>query len=381
MIQLKMTKNIALIELQPHPTTIGGVNTHIEYLSRELKKRGHKVTIITSRPSSKLLSKNKLRKDIVYVGIEHKKFDDFKGINKLFYYLWRFFFEIIFVISLTKTLRRSEYNIIDVQSPITPALACSFSGKKYFITAHGIHHQGFKKLYSSRKDVIVSRIGSTIYKIFERYNIKRATRIICLGQDTLDYYSKFNDCVIIPNGIDTEKFKSKNLKRKKVIISVGRFTEQKQVDKLVKAMDNLPDYVLKVIGLGPLEEQIKTMCSKRKNCEFLGYKDQEEISLYLQEARFMILPSLFEGLPISMLEGMSCGVIPVTTMVGDIPIVVKEGKTGFFLKNNSPEEIIKTVRKAEKTNVTKISRSCTNLIKKDYAWEKITTRFLEAWEK
>ena len=372
---------ICFIELQPFPTTIGGGITHLNELSKELIRIGHEVSIITSQPEKEFKLDSGLEKlNLYHVGMIHKKLGDYKGIWRIYYYVWRIIFETCFIIGTNKILRNNEFDIINPQSPITTSLPCSLFKRKFFITAHGVHNKGFSRLYKEKKEFFVSSIASVLYRLMEKFNIKKARGIICLGRDTFDYYSKFNKCVIIPNGVDSKRFSSKSRERKKLIVSIGRLTEQKAVDKLILAMDKLPDYKLNIIGLGDLEEQIKDLCKERKNCQFLGYKAQEEIIPYLREARFTILPSLFEGLPISMLEAMSCGVIPIATGVGDILSVVKEGKTGFVLRNSSPEEIVEVVRKAERKNLKEISSNCSDMIRKNYSWHKIARQYLKAWK-
>ncbi|MAE49230.1 hypothetical protein CMI48_00210 [Candidatus Pacearchaeota archaeon] len=371
---------ICLIELQPFPTTIGGGITHLNELAKELLKRGHEVTIITSPPGKKFtLDKGLEKLRLHHVGIVHKPLASFKGLGKAKYFIWRLKFERSFVKGVQEVLKREEFDVINTQSAITTSLPCSLLKKKFFITAHGVHHHGFQKLYRKQKDWAVAELGGRLYKWLEPYNVKRAEKIICLGHDSLEHYSKMKECVIIPNGIDTKRFSPGQGARGKTIVSVARFTEQKALDKLLLAMDDLKDYKVNMVGLGPLEPMVKKMCSERKNCEFLGYKTQEQIVPYNKRARFTILPSLFEGLPIAMLEAMSCGVIPITTPVGDIPLTVKDGKTGFILKDNSAKTIVETVRRAEKTNLKKISKACSDLIEKEYSWVKIVDRFLDAW--
>jgi len=374
-------KKICFIELQPFPTTIGGGITHLNELSKELLRRGYDVSIITSSPGKNFKLDSGLEKlHIYHVGLVHKRLEDFKGIRKIIYYLWRGIFEITFVFSVARVLKKEKFDIINTQSAITTSLPCSLLKKDFFITAHGIHSEGFKKLYHEKKNFFVSNLASWIYQAIEKFNAKRARAIICLGKNSFDFYSNYNRCIEIPNGINTKRFSSNITNRKKIIVSVGRLTEQKAVDNLILAMDYLPDYKLKIIGLGPMEELIKQMCSKRKNCEFLGYKTQDEIVSHLKDARFTVLPSLFEGLPISMLEAMACGVIPIVTPVGDIPSIIQDKKNGFLLADNLPKTIHETIRIAEKKDLKELSHNCSKLIKDKFSWEKIANRFITTWE-
>jgi glycosyltransferase involved in cell wall biosynthesis len=374
---------IGFIELQPIPSTIGGGSTHLVELGKALIRKGHTPVVITTMPND---AGYDAPKEFFYegiffirVGMKHKKMEDFKGgWKKLLYYIWRPFFEMSFVLGTRKVLRREYFDVIDAQSPISTSLPCSIWGYGYFITCHGIHNEGFKNLYKAKGNWFVSKIGGFVYSILEKYNIKRCKKVICLGKETYDCYSKSKDSVIIPNGVDAEKFKFNPENRKKILLSVGRLTEQKAIDKLVLAMNKLPDYKLVIIGGGDMEVKIKQMCLERKNCELLGFKNHEEIIKHMQKARFLVIPSLFEGLPITLLEGMSCGCIPIMTNVGEK--VLTEGTNGFFLKDNSPDEISHVVKVAEKNDMERVRTNCRQLIEDVYNWDNIAGEYLKAWK-
>jgi len=377
---MKDKKHICFIELMPVPSTIGGGITHLLNLSKQLIKEGYKVTIISSKSSEKTRIPKEYKKiNFIYVGLEHKKFENYHGVWKIFYLFWRLAFELSFLYETKKILRKLKPDIINTQSLITASLPASLFGFRFFVTAHGIHNYGFKKLYTIKKDFFASKIGAKIYSLIEKFNTKKAATIICLGKETFEYYKKYNKCEIIANGVDIKKFKP-GKKKKNLIISVGRLTEQKQVDRLILAMDELKNYELWVIGLGPLESKIKRLCEERKNCKFLGYKNQDEIAKLMAKAMFTVLPSEFEGLPISMLEAMACGVIPIATKVGDIPDVISEGKNGFFLENNKPKTIVEKMKKINKKNLDKISKNAKKTIEKNYSWEKIAEKYIQIYE-
>lgn len=371
-------KHLCIVELMPIPQTIGGVPTHILELSKSLAKKGWKISIISSRSREKLGLKIK-GVDFYHVGIEHKKIEDFKGFWKLVYLFWRIFFEIFFVLGSIKLIKKLNPDIINSEGLITHAVPSIFSGKRFVCTAHGIHSDGFKKLYKLKGQNIFSIIFSALYYPLETLSASRAERVICLGKDTFEFYKKFGKCIIIPNGIDTGKFKSVKGKRENNLIFVGRFTQQKAPDKIIKAMSSLPEYNLDIIGLGPLQQEVENLCSERKNCRILGYKTQQQLPPLLNKASFIVIPSEFEGLPIAMLEAMACGCIPIATKVGDIADVIKDGKNGFLLENNKPETIARKIKSIKKANLEEIKK---NTIKTalEYSWSKISDKFIKIYE-
>ena len=269
---------ICFVELTPFPYTLGGGTTHIINLAEALLKKGHKVFVLSSRSSTKykkIAIDNRIK--LINIGMRHLKFEDFSSLKLLFYIPYRILFELSFIFGSIFALRKIKPDITNTQSLITTSLACSLLNKKFVATAHGIHSLGFKRPYELKKSPLASIVGSKIYRIIEKFNVKKAKSIICLGKDTFDFYRKYNKCAIIPNGVNLDKFKPSNLKKDKQIISVSRLTEQKAVDKLVLAMDNLKDYKLIIIGSGPMESYIKELVKTRKNCKFLGYKEEKDI--------------------------------------------------------------------------------------------------------
>jgi len=368
-------KHVCFIELMPIPQTIGGVPTHLLELSRHLSKLGWKISIISGKSSKPFKQIPGI--SIYQVGIPHKPFDDFKGIKKIFYFFWRIAFETAFIFGALKKIKKLNPDMINSESLITHSIPAVLSGKKFVVTEHGINSMA--KFYKIQGENFVSNIISTFFVPLMKFNAKRSSKIICLGIDTYNFYSKWKDSVIITNGVDNKKFAFKNKKRNKTIIFAGRFSPQKSPDKIIKAMDYLPEYNLLVVGLGPLENEMRKLCSERKNCRFLGYKNHEELAELFNKSSFIVLPSEFEGLPIVMLEAMACGVIPIATRVGDNADVIQERISGFLLKDNNPRTIAETVKKASKMKLSKIRQNAVKEIEKNYSWDNIAKKYSEVY--
>lgn len=66
--------------------------------------------------------------------------------------------------------------------------------------------------------------------------------------------------------------------------------------------------------------------------EFLGWIDGERKSRLLSVADIFVLPSYYEGLPISLLEAMSWGIPIISTTVGGIPELVRDGTSGILIE-------------------------------------------------
>lgn len=139
----------------------------------------------------------------------------------------------------------------------------------------------------------------------------------------------------------------KNSSADKVFINVARCGEAKNHKMLFEAFDELTKtnshLQLIVLGNGFEDSPLWAYC-KHPHIHILGLKDN--VGDYLLCANFFILSSLWEGLPISLLEAMSCGLIPVCTPAGGIPDVVTDGQTGFLSPSFQKVDFIQTIKRA-----------------------------------
>jgi len=359
----------------PYPYFIGGGKTHIDNLASYLIKKGHEIYVVSSKSNEKKLDYPEEIK-VVNVGLKHRKF---KG--SLLSYLYRMVFEIFFVLSAGVKLKKIKPDIVNAQSLITTALPCSIFRIPFVATVHGIFKLGFSKIWELKNKKTVSKF-SFFYELIEKFNLKKCRAIVCLGKTTYDYYKKYNNnCFIVPNGINTNAFYNMKLKREKDLIFIGRFTEQKGVLNLVEAMNKLEKNKLTLVGEGDLKEEILKRVKNKKNVEYLGVKSQAEVAKLFNITRFHVMPSEFEGLPISLLESMACGCIPITTNVGESGDVIKHGENGFLMVNNTPEGIINALKLAEKEDLDLISKNCARTIKEGYDWNILTDKFIDVYNK
>lgn len=118
---------------------------------------------------------------------------------------------------------------------------------------------------------------------------------------------------------------------------VGRLSEEKGVDTLLKAASHLP-YPLKVIGDGPLSSSLRNLYTQ-ENIEFLGYLPSKEVFDIVKSARLLVLPSIcYENNPFSIIESLCMGTPVLGARIGGIPELIEENFNGFlFTPQNIPE--------------------------------------------
>lgn len=139
-------------------------------------------------------------------------------------------------------------------------------------------------------------------------------------------------------GIDTETFSPViDAKRESLILFVGRLTQQKGCDYLIRAMEsvnaNIPSAKLYIIGDGPERTNLEKLSNSLKvNCSFLGAQKEDKIKEMLSRARVFCCPSFSEGLGLVFLEAQAMGVPVVSFDSGGIPEAVINNQTGMLYK-------------------------------------------------
>lgn len=165
----------------------------------------------------------------------------------------------------------------------------------------------------------------TIRNIFRRMLLKNATDYLaCSYEAGIGLYGEDHPFVFVPNGIDLGSYENipqskeeirneLNIPQNALVIgNIGRFEEQKNHDVLINIFEEIvkkrPNSHLILIGEGSLEDRIKNKVIKldlQSKVSFLGLRD--DIPQLLKAMDVFLMPSLYEGLPISAVEAQAAG--------------------------------------------------------------------------
>lgn len=125
-----------------------------------------------------------------------------------------------------------------------------------------------------------------------------------------------------------------------VLVSVGRLDTQKDplllIDAFARLQSTRVDTVLVLIGDGILRQKIEQRARElgvAQRVVLAGLLQPAEVSDYLRAADLFVLSSAYEGMPMSVLEAMGCGLPVVTTRVGEVHRVVNSGRNGMISKS------------------------------------------------
>ena len=174
--------------------------------------------------------------------------------------------------------------------------------------------------------------SSTQYLTYQLYApfLARYDRVIVFSEIQRDLLTKLgvpgDRIAVIPNGVDRYKYSpgysslKYQLRAKKLFVYQGRIATEKNIEALLKAWKLAQlgdDCQLLMVGDGPIRSSLQPHYGKEHNIIWFGYvaDEQQRINI-LRAADVFILPSLVEGLSISLLEAMSCGAACIATDAG-----------------------------------------------------------------
>tara|TARA_X000001316_G_C917657_1_gene31842 strand:- start:4 stop:1116 length:1113 start_codon:yes stop_codon:yes gene_type:complete len=178
--------------------------------------------------------------------------------------------------------------------------------------------------------------------------------------------------IVVPNGVEVPK-KPIELEAKQGVVFLGRLHEKKQARELVKywRLSNvLAQHDLTIVGWG--EEGyinlIKSEISMSQNIIYQGPAFGIEKRKILERAKYFILPSLSEGLPMAVLEAISYGCIPIITDECNLPELIKIGVAERLrLDLQNLEEIIVGMEKLSLAEL-RIRQNNAMLKSRDFSW-------------
>lgn len=278
----------------------------------------------------------------------------------------------IYAVFLLVTFRK-KYDIIHIHPNLLYFLAPLLRLRyKVIITVHGI--KGFK-FYDNK-----------FIWFFFRTALGFANAIVAVNlKDKKELEKIFNRAEYIPNGVDLSTYSKINLKVEKKISFIGRIHEQKGIIYLLESFDiinkEFPDFKLEIIG-GMTEYAYELQKKFRnKNVAWRGsITDRKEIIRSLKSAYCIVLPSLWEGLPLTLFESLASGRPVVLSDISAFKSVVKD--EALFFRNKDFKDM---ARKIKTLIVSKklADRYGAKGIKlaKSYDWSKIADRLQSAYNR
>ena len=125
------------------------------------------------------------------------------------------------------------------------------------------------------------------------------------------------------------------------VLFAGRLSEEKGISTLIEAwMTHNPGIALKIVGDGPLVDEVKAACEANPMVEWVGRKPFEEVLKLMGQAKAVVIPSVFyETFGRIIIEAYSSGTPVVASRIGAMKELILDGKTGYFFEPGNSEDL------------------------------------------
>ena len=368
--------SIGILFSEKRPFARGGAESQIYGISKEMVRQGHEV-YVTGRFDFK--------------GKEYEIIDGIQFINIKIPHLKD---ERIHQIGSALLYSRAAAKKIDQINPDVISLNERFSA--YFpsklnipktFTTHNPDAMAFYKEFALKSNRL-NYVFFGVKKRIEESVMSRSDIIIALTKSIRDYLHEngFTNTFIIPNAVDAKKYT--NNADDNFILFAGRLSKVKGLPYLIQAFSEISndyDTDLLLVGSGPDEKGLKKMV-RLKNIEdrvhFIPLVDKDKLREYLSKCSIFVLPSLFECMPVTLLEAMASGKPVIASDIPGPKDIITHGKDGFLFKKENVNELKKYLELylSDGKLRRKIGENARKTVEEKYTFEKIADSYLKLYE-
>ncbi|MEC7167938.1 MAG: glycosyltransferase family 4 protein [Candidatus Thermoplasmatota archaeon] len=359
----------------PH---LGGGNQHVEHIARQLVARGHKATVwCADIPEHE--EKRFIRDGVEVIRLPPKRIlggiDPVVSVQQL-----EMNFDIVHLhdtlpVLIRRSIKRARKEKIPVVTTFhNDYIKTSLSGKILKRIRWAL--QGRRTLHSSN-----ARIALTPYYA-----------------NHLKNRGVYKSIDVLPNGFEPVAEDAArpaslpvSFEEHSLFVFVGRLSEQKGLDVLMDAWDMLchqgePNACLAIAGSGELDAWLDKRIASSKypdSIAKLGRVDDAEKRWLFEQAKGVLIPSRFEGLPTVLLEAMHAGAPTVMADVNDLGRLVTEPNAGLSVAPGDAQDLLKAIKTLLQADDDQIKQWSENghEASKPYLWSNVVDDLLEVYKR
>ncbi len=284
-------------------------------------------------------------------------------------------------------------HLIGMGNPAIIHFSYSVIGVSYNNEISALQKKGIKFVASCRgtsdniKPYIVPGRKENLEQLFQQIDLVHCVSKEMLNRMVRDFGLREEKGFVNRPAIDIAKFSLRNEKisnDKTIVISTGRLEYVKGfvfaflgIQQLVK--EGI-DVEYRIIGGGHEVEYLRFLIQRlglENSVKLLGPLSPERVYLELSEADIYLSSSLSEGISNAVLEAMSIGLPVVSTNVGGMSEVIKDGITGLLVEPYAPDQIADAIKRYIDNPMLKdmCSNNARVLIEKDYGLDRLVQVF------
>lgn len=326
--------NLLFITAEYPPQPCGGIGVFYQDLARQLAQRGCRVTVVAPSAVPCADSSAGLLTVLRWPG-------SLTAANAAGMLLQRLRFTR-FAQAVARDLSPDLIETHDWSGPLGGPLG-ALPGRPFVVRLHGAHA------------VIRARMGqrpSSAIRLFERRLLQSADALIAasnwIGRQTADMFGITQPIAVIPNGVDTQKFRPLPVARAdQELLFAGTVKAEKGVFELFRALPFIlsrrPELNMRVAGrlAGDIAERLLASIpsSLRGRVRFEGAVEQDRLPAIYSAATLCVLPSLVEAFGLTMAEAMSCGIPVVGSTLGAGPDLARHGRDALLIDPRDTEAL------------------------------------------
>lgn len=255
---------------------------------------------------------------------------------------------------LKELLSREQYDLVHTHTEtggLLLKLAHSEKGKSKFVfTPHGM---SFWKGSSLKSQLV--------YKPLERWICSGMDMNLGMNREEMEYLERWNRnnaTYVHGIGLDLSRFESHNEASKavrkefllntngKMIVSVGELDNNKNHITVIRALAQLDrkDWKCVICGVGPNKDILMQEAERlglKEHVVLAGYRS--DIPEILNAADIFVFPSFHEGMPVSVLEAMACGIPIICSAIRGNVDVVQDGDNGYLFKPSDGDTLSREI--------------------------------------
>lgn len=386
----KYAMRILMLSWEYPPKSVGGISTHIYYLSHEINNLGHEVHVITCQEGSALAAENDNGVYIHRVMPYSIHIDDFiKWIMHLNYAMIE---EGIKLIGLS-----GKFDIIHAHDWL-----CAYSAKvlkcayniPMICTIHGTEY--------GRNGGIRTEMQRYISGVEDMLCYEASKIVTCSNYMRQEVYGTFNlaweKIWVIPNGVDSKSlefsFDNVSFRRQyaydneKIVLYVGRHVFEKGIQVLAEAAKEIinrnENVKFVIAGVGPMTEEIRERVHNygiENKFAFTGYVDSDIKNKLYRIADAAIVPSLYEPFGIVALEAMAAGCPVVVSDVGGLGEIIEHRKTGLKADVGSANSLASNITEllCNREMANNLKKNALKIIKEKFTWSKVAALTIDMY--